>query len=281
MISSVNNSISPLDILNKQDTKDKNIGSKTEQSNTTQNNTEQIQKDNLEKQELEQYIKQLFYRPISDVVEEVMGKFNRNEENWALNVVNKIEDKLAGKYTEEQKKGWIYPANIKSKEEALDAALYGFVEIFDHTATDDRRLTISSKRADFGTEQEEQELEDFFATTRGGQLYGTTETYMNSADISIEDFKKHYKEVLDRDTKLITEENRKFWEELYAYNDEILAKNKKKFEPITGKSKDNTTYNAYANAKFNYLQEKLKIDERVLDMFEIMEKLSKQINIRA
>ena len=142
----------------------------------------------------------------------------------------------------------------------------------------DGKPTISGLMVGIGTKEEEAELEDFMnsfpedtmMSNDGARLFAR-------ADLSIEEFKKLYREDVEKTTKEHKEFLAKLHKEEQEYNANFTKEqSEKKFKPMQVKKKYET-YDINKDQKFLYARELLNFKEkRGIDVLELMQKIDKK-----
>ena len=178
---------------------------------------------------------------IIDNVEKYI-KEDRSSKNWITETIEKIDNMLSEKYsyTINERRALLskYPENLEEFEinvlqPHMDWLLSNSV---------DGKPTISGLMVGIGTKEEEAELEDFMnsfpedtmMSNDGARLFAR-------ADLSIEEFKKLYREDVEKTTKEHKEFLTKLHKEEQEYNANFAKEqNEKKFKPMQVKKKYET-----------------------------------------
>ena len=247
-------------------------------SNTTIQETT-IQKENakMSKEQEKALIDKLMHKPLAEVLPKFID-IDESKDNWITDAINKIDTMLSKKYdfTIEQRRALIakYPENM---EELEISVLQGHMDWL-LTYSVDGKPTISGKMVGLGTKEEETELENFMrslpddamSSKKGSALLGR-------ADLSIEEFKKLYREDVEKTTKEHKEFLAKLHKEEQEYNANFAKEqSEKKFKPMQVKKKYET-YDINKDQKFLYVRELLNFKEkRGIDVLELMQKIDKK-----
>ena len=127
-------------------------------------------------------------------------------------------------------------------------------------------------------QQEEAELEAFVKSfPEGTMMSNDGAALFVRADLSIEEFKKLYKEDVEKTTKEHKEFLAKLHKEEQEYNANFAKEqSEKKFKPMQIKKKYET-YDINKDQKFLYTRELLNFKEkRGIDVLELMQKIDKK-----
>ena len=242
------------------------------QETTTQKENAKMSKEQ-EKALIDSYMQNL----IIDNVEKYI-KEDRSSENWITETIEKIDNMLSKKYsyTIDERRALLskYPETLEEFEinvlqSHMDWLLSNSV---------DGKPTISGLMVGIGTKEEEAELEDFMnsfpedtmMSNDGARLFAR-------ADLSIEEFKKLYREDVEKTTKEHKEFLAKLHKEEQEYNANFAKEqSEKKFKPMQVKKKYET-YDINKDQKFIYARELLNFKEkRGIDVLELMQKIDKK-----
>ncbi|ERJ22696.1 hypothetical protein UNSWCS_2146 [Campylobacter concisus UNSWCS] len=142
----------------------------------------------------------------------------------------------------------------------------------------DGKPTIIGFMIGLGTAEEEAELEAFVKSfPEGTMMSNDGAALFVRADLSIEEFKKLYREDVEKTTKEHKEFLAKLHKEEQEYNANFAKEqNEKKFKPMQVKKKYET-YDINKDQKFIYARELLNFKEkRGIDVLELMQKIDKK-----
>ena len=142
----------------------------------------------------------------------------------------------------------------------------------------DGKPTIVGKMVGLGTAEEEVELEAFVNSfSEDTMMSNDGAALFVRADLSIEEFKKLYREDVEKTTKEHKEFLAKLHKEEQEYNANFAKEqSEKKFKPMQVKKKYET-YDINKDQKFLYARELLNFKEkRGIDVLELMQKIDKK-----
>ena len=247
-----------------------------QKENATENITKEGKQDKSVSEEKFDYSKYMF-RPWTDNVKEFID-IDQSKEGWITDAINKIDTMLSKKYdfTIEQRRALIakYPENM---EELEISVLQGHMDWLLSNSVDGKP-TISGLMVGIGTAEQEAELEDFMKSfSEDTMMSNDGARLFAKADLSIEEFKKLYREDVEKTTKEHKEFLAKLHKEEQEYNANFAKEqNEKKFKPMQVKKKYET-YDINKDQKFLYARELLKFKEkRGIDVLELMQKIDKK-----
>ncbi|MBE9852262.1 cell surface protein [Campylobacter concisus] len=238
-----------------------------------------IQKENakMSNEQEKALIDKLMHKPLVEVLPEFID-IDESKDNWITDAINKIDTMLSKKYdfTIEQRRALI--AKYPEKMEELEiSVLQGHMDWLLSNSVDGKP-TISGLMVGIGTAEQEAELEDFMnsfpedtmMSNDGARLFAR-------ADLSIEEFKKLYREDVEKTTKEHKEFLAKLHKEEQEYNANFVKEqSEKKFKPMQVKKKYET-YDINKDQKFLYARELLNFKEkRGIDVLELMQKIDKK-----
>ena len=247
-------------------------------SNTPiQDNT--IQKENIPKDTKDDEkakIEALWYGPVGKSIKEIID-IDENEDNWVAKTISKIDNMLSKRYNTEQDRNAMSMKQPKTLEEAKDQVLIMYSDILKENSVDGKP-TISGLMVGIGTAEQEAELEDFMKSFSEDTMMSNDGARLFArADLSIEEFKKLYREDVEKTTKEHKEFLAKLHKEEQEYNANLAKEqSEKKFKPMQVKKKYET-YDINKDQKFLYARELLKFKEkRGIDVLELMQKIDKK-----
>ena len=171
-------------------------------SNTPiQDNTIQKENAKMSKEQEKALIDKLMHKPLAEVLPKFID-IDESKDNWITDAINKIDTMLSKKYdfTIEQRRALIakYPENM---EELEISVLQGHMDWL-LTNSVDGKPTIEGKMIGLGTAEEEAELEAFVNSfPEGTMMSNDGAALFVRADLSIEEFKKLYREDVEKTTK--------------------------------------------------------------------------------
>ena len=247
-------------------------------SNTPiQDNT--IQKENIPKDTKDDEkakIEALWYGPVGKSIKEIID-IDENEDNWVAKTISKIDNMLSKRYNTEQDRNAMSMKQPRTLEEAKDQVLIMYSDILKENSVDGKP-TMMGKLIGLGTKEEEAELEAFVKSfPEGTMMSNDGAALFVRADLSIEEFKKLYKEDVEKTTKEHKEFLTKLHKEEQEYNANFAKEQaEKKFKPMQVKKKYET-YDINKDQKFLYARELLNFKEkRGIDVLELMQKIDKK-----
>ena len=248
-------------------------------SNTPiQDNTIQKENAKMSKEQEKALIDSYMQNLIIDNVEKYI-KEDRSSENWITETIEKIDSMLSEKYsyTIDERRALSAKREPENMEEFRVRELQDYMDWL-LTNSIDGKPTIVGKMVGLGTAEEEAELEDFMnsfpedtmMSNDGARLFAR-------ADLSIEEFKKLYREDVEKTTKEHKEFLAKLHKEEQEYNANFAKEqSEKKFKPMQVKKKYET-YDINKDQKFLYARELLNFKEkRGIDVLELMQKIDKK-----
>ena len=251
-------------------------------SNTPiQDNT--IQKENIAKEgkqdknateEKFDYSKYMF-RPWTDNVKEFID-IDQSKEGWITDTINRIDNMLSN-YTIQERRALSAKREPENMEEFRVRELQDYMDWL-LTNSKDGKPTISGLMVGLGTKEEETELENFMRSLPDDAMSSKKgSALLSRADLSIEEFKKLYREDVEKTTKEHKEFLAKLHKEEQEYNANFAKEqSEKKFKPMQIKKKYET-YDINKDQKFLYTRELLKFKEkRGIDVLELMQKIDKK-----
>ena len=238
-----------------------------------------IQKENakMSKEQEKALIDKLMHKPLAEVLPKFID-IDESKDNWITDAINKIDTMLSKKYdfTIEQRRALIakYPENM---EELEISVLQGHMDWLLSNSVDGKP-TISGLMVGIGTAEQEAELEDFMKSFSEDTMMSNDGARLFArADLSIEEFKKLYREDVEKTTKEHKEFLTKLHKEEQEYNANFAKEqSEKKFKPMQVKKKYET-YDINKDQKFLYARELLNFKEkRGIDVLELMQKINKK-----
>ena len=251
-------------------------------SNTPiQDNT--IQKENVAKEgkqdknateEKFDYSKNLF-KPWSETIKEFID-IDKSKEGWIADTINRIDNMLSN-YTIQERRALSAKREPENMEEFRVRELQDYMDWL-LTNSIDGKPTIVGKMVGLGTAEEEAELEAFVNSfPEGTMMSNDGAALFVRADLSIEEFKKLYREDVEKTTKEHKEFLAKLHKEEQEYNANFAKEqSEKKFKPMQVKKKYET-YDINKDQKFLYARELLNFKEkRGIDVLELMQKIDKK-----
>ena len=211
-------------------------------SNTPiQDNT--IQKENIPKDTKDDEkakIEALWYGPVGKSIKEIID-IDENEDNWVAKTISKIDNMLSKRYNTEQDRNAMSMKQPKTLEEAKDQVLIMYSDILKENSVDGKP-TMMGKLIGLGTAEQEAELEAFVKSfSEDTMMSNDGAALFVRADLSIEEFKKLYREDVEKTTKEHKEFLTKLHKEEQEYNANFAKEqNEKKFKPMQVKKKYET-----------------------------------------
>ena len=242
------------------------------QDNTIQKENTKMSKEQ-EKALIDSYIQNLIIDNVEMYIKE-----DRSSENWITETIEKIDSMLSEKYsyTIDERRALLskYPENLEEFEiNVLQSHMDWLL-----TNSVDGKPTISGKMVGLGTKEEETELENFMRSLPDDAMSSKKgSALLSRADLSIEEFKKLYREDVEKTTKAHKEFLAKLHKEEQEYNANFAKEQaEKKFKPMQVKKKYET-YDINKDQKFLFARELLNFKEkRGIDVLELMQKIDKK-----
>ena len=245
-----------------------------QKENTTENITKEGKQDKSVIEEKFDYSKNLF-KPWSETIKEFID-IDKSKEGWITDTINRIDNMLSN-YTIQERRALSAKLEPENMEEFKVRELQDYMDWL-LTNSKDGKPTINGLMIGLGTAEEEAELEAFvksfpedtMMSNDGARLFAR-------ADLSIEEFKKLYREDVEKTTKEHKEFLAKLHKEEQEYNANLAKEqSEKKFKPMQVKKKYET-YDINKDQKFLYARELLNFKEkRGIDVLELMQKIDKK-----
>ena len=245
-----------------------------QKENATENITKEGKQDKNATEEKFDYSKNLF-KPWSETIKEFID-IDKSKEGWIADTINRIDNMLSN-YTIQERRALSAKREPENMEEFRVRELQDYMDWLLSNSVDGKQ-TISGLMVGIGTAEQETELEDFMnsfpedtmMSNDGARLFAR-------ADLSIEEFKKLYREDVEKTTKEHKEFLAKLHKEEQEYNANFAKEqNEKKFKPMQVKKKYET-YDINKDQKFLYARELLNFKEkRGIDVLELMQKIDKK-----
>ena len=213
--------------------------------------------------------------PFGAGLDKIIG-IEEGTEDWITKTIDKIDSMLSNKYSPEERRA-LYGKYPETIEKAIDWELQGYMDFLRDNSIDGKP-TIVGKMVGLGTAEEEAELEAFVNSfPEGTMMSNDGAALFVRADLSIEEFKKLYKEDVEKTTKEHKEFLAKLHKEEQEYNANFAKEqSEKKFKPMQVKKKYET-YDINKDQKFLYARELLNFKEkRGIDVLELMQKIDKK-----
>ena len=213
--------------------------------------------------------------PFGAGLDKIIG-IEEGTEDWITKTIDKIDSMLSNKYSPEERRA-LYGKYPETIEKAIDWELQGYMDFLRDNSIDGKP-TIVGKMVGLGTAEEEAELEAFVNSfPEGTMMSNDGAALFVRADLSIEEFKKLYREDVEKTTKEHKEFLAKLHKEEQEYNANFAKEqSEKKFKPMQVKKKYET-YDINKDQKFLYARELLNFKEkRGIDVLELMQKIDKK-----
>ncbi|WP_103579011.1 cell surface protein, partial [Campylobacter concisus] len=222
-----------------------------QKENTIENVAKKGKQDKSVSEEKFDYSKYMFI-PWTDNVKEFID-IDQSKEGWITDTIEKIDNMLSKKYsyTIDERRSLLskYPENLEEFEiNVLQSHMDWLL-----TNSIDGKPTIVGKMVGLGTAEEEAELEAFVNSfPEGTMISNDGAALFVRADLSIEEFKKLYREDVEKTTKEHKEFLAKLHKEEQEYNANFAKEqSEKKFKPMQVKKKYET-YDINKDQKFLY-----------------------------
>ena len=244
-----------------------------QKENATENITKEGKQDKSVIEEKFDYSKYMF-RPWTDNVKEFID-IDQSKEGWITDTINRIDNMLSD-YPMKERRALAskYPETLEEFEiNVLQSHMDWLL-----TNSVDGKPTISGLMVGIGTAEQEAELEDFMKSFSEDTMMSNDGARLFArADLSIEEFKKLYREDVEKTTKEHKEFLAKLHKEEQEYNANLAKEqSEKKFKPMQIKKKYET-YDINKDQKFLYARELLNFKEkRGIDVLELMQKIDKK-----
>ena len=213
--------------------------------------------------------------PFGAGLDKIIG-IEEGTEDWITKTIDKIDSMLSNKYSPEERRA-LYGKYPETIEKAIDWELQGYMDFLRDNSIDGKP-TIEGKMIGLGTKEEEAELEDFMKSFSEDTMMSNDGARLFArADLSIEEFKKLYREDVEKTTKEHKEFLAKLHKEEQEYNANFAKEqSEKKFKPMQVKKKYET-YDINKDQRFLYARELLNFKEkRGIDVLELMQKIDKK-----
>ena len=242
-----------------------------------------IQKENVAKEgkqdknatkEKFDYSKNLF-KPWSETIKEFID-IDKSKEGWIADTINRIDNMLSN-YTIQERRALSAKREPENMEEFRVRELQDYMDWL-LTNSKDGKPTISGLMVGLGTKEEETELENFMRSLPDDAMSSKKgSALLSRADLSIEEFKKLYREDVEKTTKEHKEFLAKLHKEEQEYNANFAKEqSEKKFKPMQVKKKYET-YDINKDQKFLFARELLNFKEkRGIDVLGLMQKIDKK-----
>ena len=214
--------------------------------------------------------------PFGAGLDKIIG-IEEGTEDWITKTIDKIDSMLSNKYSPEERRA-LYGKYPETIEKAIDWELQGYMDFLRDNSIDGKP-TIEGKMIGLGTKEEEADLRAFMDSM--SSLYPNNNkeslSLLDRTDLSIEEFKKLYREDVEKTTKEHKEFLAKLHKEEQEYNANFAKEqNEKTFKPMQVKKKYET-YDINKDQKFLYARELLNFKEkRGIDVLELMQKIDKK-----
>lgn len=232
-----------------------------------------------------------FHQSTFKTVQEFI-KVNDSEVDWKEKSIVQLEELLNKKYTKQEQE-YILNIPIEDIETIGDAdllidhSLISFLDRLKQKVAQGGKLSIWDRIDGWGTEQQRKEIEDFFDSLPKNSsisVYGAA-LYFNYYDEDITEFKKLFREDMEKTTAAKRAQVEKENREIRQYNEKLAKEREKeildKYKPIEGKTFNKETYDMQNDPRLFYasklLQRQNKEDVKLL--LELMEKLEKKIGV--
>ena len=245
-----------------------------QKENATENITKEGKQDKNATEEKFDYSKNLF-KPWSETIKEFID-IDKSKEGWIADTINRIDNMLSD-YTIQERRALSAKREPENMEEFRVRELQDYMDWL-LTNSIDGKPTIVGKMVGLGTAEEEAELEAFVNSfSEGTMMSNDGAALFVRADLSIEEFKKLYREDVEKTTKEHKEFLAKLHKEEQEYNANFAKEqSEKKFKPMQVKKKYET-YDINKDQKFLYARELLNFKEkRGIDVLELMQKIDKK-----
>ena len=245
-------------------------------SNTPiQDNTIQKENAKMSKEQEKALIDKLMHKPLAEVLPKFID-IDESKEGWIADTINRIDNMLSD-YTIQERRALSAKREPENMEEFRVRELQDYMDWL-LTNSIDGKPTIVGKMVGLGTAEEEAELEAFVKSfSEDTMMSNDGAALFVRADLSIEEFKKLYREDVEKTTKEHKEFLTKLHKEEQEYNANFAKEqNEKKFKPMQVKKKYET-YDINKDQKFLYARELLNFKEkRGIDVLELMQKIDKK-----
>ena len=245
-----------------------------QKENATENINKEGKKDKSVSEEKFDYSKYMF-RPWTDNVKEFID-IDQSKEGWITDTINRIDNMLSD-YPMKERRALASKYPPETMEEFRVGELQSYMDWL-LTNSVDGKPTISGLMVGIGTKEEETELENFMRSLPDDAMSSKNgSALLSRADLSIEEFKKLYREDVEKTTKEHKEFLVKLHKEEQEYNANFAKEqSEKKFKPMQVKKKYET-YDINKDQKFLYARELLNFKEkRGIDVLELMQKIDKK-----
>ena len=210
------------------------------QDNTIQkeNVAKEGKKDKSVSEEKFDYSKYMF-RPWTDNVKEFID-IDQSKEGWITDTINRIDNMLSD-YPMKERRALASKYPPETMEEFRVRELQDYMDWL-LTNSIDGKPTIVGKMVGLGTAEQEAELEAFVKSfSEDTMMSNDGAALFVRADLSIEEFKKLYREDVEKTTKEHKEFLTKLHKEEQEYNANFAKEqNEKKFKPMQVKKKYET-----------------------------------------
>ena len=245
-----------------------------QKENATENINKEGKKDKSVSEEKFDYSKYMF-RPWTDNVKEFID-IDQSKEGWITDTINRIDNMLSD-YPMKERRALASKYPPETMEEFRVGELQSYMDWL-LTNSVDGKPTINGFMIGLGTAEEEAELEAFVNSfSEDTMMSNDGAALFVRADLSIEEFKKLYREDVEKTTKEHKEFLAKLHKEEQEYNANFAKEqSEKKFKPMQVKKKYET-YDINKDQKFLYARELLNFKEkRGIDVLELMQKIDKK-----
>ena len=245
-----------------------------QKENATENITKEGKQDKNATEEKFDYSKNLF-KPWSETIKEFID-IDKSKEGWIADTINRIDNMLSD-YPMKERRALASKYPPETMEEFRVGELQSYMDWL-LTNSVDGKPTISGLMVGIGTAEQEAELEDFMKSFSEDTMMSNDGARLFArADLSIEEFKKLYREDVEKTTKEHKEFLAKLHKEEQEYNANLAKEqSEKKFKPMQIKKKYET-YDINKDQKFLYARELLNFKEkRGIDVLELMQKIDKK-----
>ena len=209
-------------------------------SNTPiQDNTIQKENAKMSKEQEKALIDKLMHKPLAEVLPEFID-IDESKEGWITDTINRIDNMLSD-YPMKERRALTSKYPPETMEEFRVGGLQSYMDWL-LTNSVDGKPTINGFMIGLGTAEEEAELEAFVKSfPEGTMMSNDGAALFVRADLSIEEFKKLYREDVEKTTKEHKEFLAKLHKEEQEYNANFAKEqNEKKFKPMQVKKKYET-----------------------------------------